>query len=161
MTTPRADTVICGQVVTAAEPDGLVTVESIGVAGGRIVSAGTRREVTDAAARGARVLDFRPQAVIPGLHDFHVHLPALARHHELAGLFLTPWLERRLALRLVRELPQLRAQIRMARHTTERGQPPLGHQNRQLGQHVLRRDVNRAPPAPGRIRLGGNNRDRS
>jgi predicted amidohydrolase YtcJ len=79
MTTPRADTVICGQVVTAAEPDGLVTVESIGVAGGRVVSAGTRREVTDAAARGARVLDFGPQAVIPGLHDFHLHLPALAR----------------------------------------------------------------------------------
>jgi predicted amidohydrolase YtcJ len=79
MTTPRADTVICGQVVVAAEPDDLETVESIGIAGGRVVSAGTRREVTDAAARGAPVMDFGPHAVVPGLHDFHVHLPALAR----------------------------------------------------------------------------------
>ena len=79
MTTPRADLVICGQVVLAAEPHGLETVEAIGIAGDRIVSAGTRADVTDAAARGARAMDFGAQAVIPGLHDFHIHLPALAR----------------------------------------------------------------------------------
>ncbi|HJP70810.1 MAG TPA: amidohydrolase [Candidatus Limnocylindria bacterium] len=79
MTSPRADLVICGQIVIAAERGGLESAQAIGIADGRVVSAGTRREVTDAAARGARVLDFGPQAVIPGLHDFHIHLPALAR----------------------------------------------------------------------------------
>ena len=79
MTSPRADLVICGQIVIAAERGGLERAQAIGIADGRVVSAGTRREVTDAAARGARVLDFGPQAVIPGLHDFHIHLPTLAR----------------------------------------------------------------------------------
>ena len=79
MRTPRADLVISGQIVLAAELHGLETVEAIGIAGGRIVSAGTRAQVTDAAARGARTMDFGAKAVIPGLHDFHIHLPALAR----------------------------------------------------------------------------------
>jgi predicted amidohydrolase YtcJ len=79
MTAPRADLVICGEVVVAAEPGGLKTAEAIGIADGRVVIAGTRRDVTDAATRGARVIDVGPQALIPGLHDFHIHLPALAR----------------------------------------------------------------------------------
>lgn len=79
MSAPRADLVICGQVVVAAEPSGLETAEAIGISGGRVVSNGTRREVTDAAAPGARVVDAGPAAVIPGLHDFHIHLVGLAR----------------------------------------------------------------------------------
>ena len=79
MTTARADLVISGEVVIAAESSRLEVAEAIGIAGGRVVSAGTRADVIDAAARGARVMDFGPRAVIPGLHDFHIHLPALAR----------------------------------------------------------------------------------
>ena len=86
MTTPRADLVISGQVVVAAEPGGMETAEAIGIAAGRVVSAGSRADVTGAAAPGARRMDFGDQAIIPGLHDFHIHLVGLARAR--AGLLL-------------------------------------------------------------------------
>jgi len=79
MSPPRAELVVAGRVVLAAEPDGLETAEAVGIAAGRVVSAGTRPEVTDAAARGARVIEAGEAAVIPGLHDFHIHLVGLAR----------------------------------------------------------------------------------
>ena len=55
----RADLVIRGQVVLAAEADGLTTAEAVGIAEGRVVSAGTAREALDAAAPRARVVDAR------------------------------------------------------------------------------------------------------
>jgi predicted amidohydrolase YtcJ len=79
MSAPRAELVVAGRVVLAVEPGGLETADAIGIAAGRVVSAGTRSEVTDAAARGARVVDAGDAAVIPGLHDFHIHLVGLAR----------------------------------------------------------------------------------
>jgi predicted amidohydrolase YtcJ len=79
MSRQRAELVVFGQVVVAAEPHGVETVEAIGIAGGRVVSAGTRMDVADAAAAGARVIDVGGAAVIPGLHDFHLHLVGLAR----------------------------------------------------------------------------------
>jgi predicted amidohydrolase YtcJ len=79
MTGQRAELVVAGRVVLAAEPDGLETADAIGIAAGRVVSAGTRAEVTDAAAPGARVIDAGAAAVIPGIHDFHIHLVGLAR----------------------------------------------------------------------------------
>jgi len=79
MSALRADLVVAGRVVLAAEPDGLETAEAVGIAAGRVVSAGTRAEVTETAARGARVIDAGDAAVIPGLHDFHIHLVGLAR----------------------------------------------------------------------------------
>ena len=79
MSAPHANLVICGQVVVAAEPGGLETAEAIGIHAGRVVSMGNRREVTDAAAAGARVIDAGSAAVVPGLHDFHIHLVGLAR----------------------------------------------------------------------------------
>ncbi|HUF06259.1 MAG TPA: amidohydrolase [Candidatus Binatia bacterium] len=79
MRPPRADFVVCGQVVVAVEPGGLERAEAIGIADGRVVSTGTRQEVTEAAATGARVFDAGNAAVIPGLHDFHIHLVGLAR----------------------------------------------------------------------------------
>jgi hypothetical protein len=71
--------VVCGEVVLSAGADGLETAEAIGIADGRVVSVGSRHDVTDAAATGARVVDAGPTAVVPGLHDFHIHLAALAR----------------------------------------------------------------------------------
>ena len=86
MTSPRAQLVVSGQVVVAAEPDGLETVEAIGIADGHVVSAGTRADVTDAAARGARIIDAGPAAVMPGMHDFHIHLVGLARSRDAIAL---------------------------------------------------------------------------
>ena len=79
MSTPRATFVVSGQVVVAARPDRLVTAEAIGVADGRVVNVGERRDVLEAAAPGARVVDAGASAVIPGIHDFHLHLTAMAR----------------------------------------------------------------------------------
>src|SRR5918996_1162835 len=78
MRPPRATTVVIGEVVVAAGPGGLERAEAIGLADGRVVSAGARSEVVDATAPGARVLDVRPQAVLPGLQDFHLHLVGMA-----------------------------------------------------------------------------------
>jgi hypothetical protein len=79
MTPPRATLVVRGQVVVAAHPDRLVTAEGIGIAEGRVVSVGDRRDVVEGAAPGARVVDAGDAAVIPGIHDFHLHLTGMAR----------------------------------------------------------------------------------
>jgi len=85
MIPPRASLVIAGQIVVAARSDALETAEAIGIADGRVVSAGTRQEVLDAAA-GARVVDVRGSAVIPGIHDFHLHLVGMARARRTISL---------------------------------------------------------------------------
>jgi predicted amidohydrolase YtcJ len=79
MTPPRASLVLRGQVVVAARPDGIETAEAIGVADGRVVSAGSDRDVVEAAAPGALVIDARDAAIVPGIHDFHLHLVGMAR----------------------------------------------------------------------------------
>jgi predicted amidohydrolase YtcJ len=79
MTPPRASTVICGQVVLAAGNTGLETAEAIGLRAGRVVSAGSRAEVLGGAAAGAKVVDMGSAAILPGLHDFHLHLVGMAR----------------------------------------------------------------------------------
>ena len=86
MSAARADLVVAGRVVLSAEPEGLETAEAVGIVAGRVVSAGTRAEVTGAAARGARVIDAGNAAVIPGLHDFHIHLVGLARTRRALAL---------------------------------------------------------------------------
>lgn len=84
--TPRADLVVCGSVVVAAEPTGLVVEEAIGIADGRVVAVGDRRDVLEEAHPGARVVDAGPAAVVPGLHDFHIHLVGLARSRMTLSL---------------------------------------------------------------------------
>ena len=69
---------LIGQVVVAAGPDGFETVEAIGLAEGRVVMVGRANEVRTAAARGARVIDAGSAAVVPGIHDFHLHLVGMA-----------------------------------------------------------------------------------
>jgi predicted amidohydrolase YtcJ len=71
--------VVIGEVVVGADPQGIERTEAIGIAGGRVVSAGRRTEVLDAAATGAQIVDVGPHAVVPGLHDFHLHLVGMAR----------------------------------------------------------------------------------
>ncbi len=84
--TPRADLVVCGSVVVAAEPTGLLVEEAVGIADGRVVAVGDRKDVLVAAHPGARVVDAGPAAVVPGLHDFHIHLVGLARSRMTLGL---------------------------------------------------------------------------
>ena len=86
MNPPRASLVVRGQVVVAALPDGIETAEAIGIADGRVVSAGRDREVVEAAAPGAAVIDARDAAIVPGIHDFHLHLVGMARSRRALRL---------------------------------------------------------------------------
>ncbi|MGH2429187.1 MAG: amidohydrolase family protein, partial [Candidatus Limnocylindria bacterium] len=86
MRTPRPDLVVSGQVVVAARPDGLETAEAVGIADGRVVAVGPRHEVAEAAAPGARVIDAERAAVVPGVHDFHLHLVGMARARRTVRL---------------------------------------------------------------------------
>jgi predicted amidohydrolase YtcJ len=86
MSPPRASLVLIGEIVVAAHADGLETAAAVGVADGRVVSAGSRRDVLDAAAPGARVIEAGDAAVVPGLHDFHLHLVGMARARLEVGL---------------------------------------------------------------------------
>lgn len=79
MSDARPSLVVCGQVLVAAEPAGAVRAEAVGILDGRVTVTGSRAVVTAAAAPGARVIDAGRSAVIPGLHDFHIHLVGLAR----------------------------------------------------------------------------------
>jgi predicted amidohydrolase YtcJ len=86
-TSPRMpELVICGDVIVAAGRDGLERVEAIGIAEDRVVAAGLKREVLEAARPWARLLDVGGAAVIPGLHDFHIHLVGLARRRAVVPL---------------------------------------------------------------------------
>jgi len=71
--------VIRGNVVVAAGGTGLKTAEAIGIADGRVVLLGRWDEVRRAAGRGTRIVDAGDAAVIPGIHDAHIHLAGLAR----------------------------------------------------------------------------------
>lgn len=86
MTPPRASLVVTGQVLVAATAGGLHTAEALGIADGRIVSVGRRSDVLQATATGARVMDAGPSAVVPGLHDFHLHLVGMARARREVAL---------------------------------------------------------------------------
>jgi predicted amidohydrolase YtcJ len=81
-----ADTILCGQVAAAFAPgraetgrSGRVeTVEAVAIHAGRVIAVGRRADLL-AAAGGARVMDFGDAAVVPGIHDFHLHLVGMAR----------------------------------------------------------------------------------
>ncbi len=88
MTLPRAELVLCGQVAVAFAPDRAVTAEAIGIARGRIVAVGERRDLVADAAPGSRVIDAGDAAIIPGIHDFHLHLTGMARARREVDLSL-------------------------------------------------------------------------
>ena len=86
MTASRADLVVRGEVVVAAGPDGLETAEALALADGRVVAVGTDDDVRSLAGPATRTIDARGRAVIPGLHDFHIHLVGLARARRAVDL---------------------------------------------------------------------------
>jgi hypothetical protein len=77
--TTRATRVVTGQVLVAASSRELETAEAVGLAGGRVVDAGTRQQVIERAIPSAELLEVGPRAVVPGIHDFHLHLVGMAR----------------------------------------------------------------------------------
>lgn len=81
-----AELLIRGRIVVAARPAGLETAEAVAIADGRVVAVGAWDDVRRAAGAGARVVDAGEAAVIPGLHDFHVHLVGLARSRRAVRL---------------------------------------------------------------------------
>ena len=82
MSAPRIERVLVGQVVLSATAARMETAEAIGIAGGRVVVSGTEAEVRGAAGPGARVERFGEAAIVPGLHDFHLHLVGMARQRR-------------------------------------------------------------------------------
>jgi predicted amidohydrolase YtcJ len=71
--------VVRGDVLVAAEGRGVERAEALAIGGGRIVAVGEDVDVRRLAGPRTRVVDARGSAILPGLHDFHVHLVALAR----------------------------------------------------------------------------------
>lgn len=101
--------VILGQVVVAAGPRGFQTAEAIAVRDGRVVASGSADDAHSAAGPGHRTLDVRDRAVVPGLHDFHIHLVGLARAR------------RAISLDDARDTNEVASRIRRAADYTERG----------------------------------------
>jgi hypothetical protein len=84
--TTRAELLIRGRIVVAARPAGLETAEAIGIADGHVVAVGDWDDVRRTGRAGARVVDAGGAAVIPGFHDFHIHLVGLARSRRAVRL---------------------------------------------------------------------------
>ena len=80
-----AELVLTGQVVVAAGADGLETAEAVAIGRGRVLGVGARDEVLDAARR-AQVIRMDDAAIVPGLHDFHLHLVGMARARRIVDL---------------------------------------------------------------------------
>jgi len=74
------DLLVEGRVATLAGETGFGWAEAIGVAGGRVVAAGSRHEVEALAGAKTRRLALAPDEVaLPALRDAHIHLVEAAR----------------------------------------------------------------------------------
>ncbi|HWR85168.1 MAG TPA: amidohydrolase [Rhodoglobus sp.] len=62
-----------GRVTTFAGPDGPAEVESVAIAGGRVVAVGSDAELAPYAQHAQRVIDLHGRRVLPGLNDSHIH----------------------------------------------------------------------------------------
>ena len=85
MTPPRPTLVVVGQVVIAFAEGGVQTAEAIGIADGRVVAVGSRDDVLEAKAPGARLVAAGDAAIIPGVHDAHLHLVGMARAQRITS----------------------------------------------------------------------------
>ena len=79
MTGTRVDLVVRGEVLVAAAGGAIERAEAVAIGGGRVVAAGRDDAVRALAGASTRTVDARGSAVVPGLHDFHVHLVGMAR----------------------------------------------------------------------------------
>ena len=79
MTTAAPDLVVIGQVLVSIRGDEIRTAEAIAIRDGRVVAVGRRDELLPTAGGRTRVAGEPHLAVVPGLHDFHLHLVGMAR----------------------------------------------------------------------------------
>lgn len=93
MSRARATLVLTGQVVVAFDPGGSQTAEAVGIADGRVVAVGPRREVLEEMAPGGRLVEVGDSAIVPGIHDFHLHLVGMAAAPRTLRLQDTPTFE--------------------------------------------------------------------
>jgi len=79
-TSTTLDLLVEGRIATLAGETGFGWVEAIGIASGRVVAAGSRRDVEALAGAKTRRLDMAPdEVVLPALRDAHIHLVEAAR----------------------------------------------------------------------------------
>jgi predicted amidohydrolase YtcJ len=101
---------IRGEVLVAAEAGRLERADAVAVADGRGIAVGTYEDARSVAGADTREIDARGSAVVPGLHDFHIHLVGLARTR--AGVVLDD----------AADGPEVAARIATAAGTTSEGQ---------------------------------------
>ncbi len=82
--------IVRGRVLVRADAGELRTADAVAVHDGRVVAVGSRAEVEAAAPGASRALDFGDRVVIPGIHDFHLHLVGLARARAGVDLDAAP-----------------------------------------------------------------------
>ncbi len=93
-----ADLVIVGRIATLAGEAGFGWVESIAVAGGRVIAAGSVDATEAVAGRGTRRLELAPDEVaLPGLSDAHLHLAEAGLSADRLDLGSSPTLDDGLA----------------------------------------------------------------
>src|ERR1700741_4612818 len=79
-TSTTLDLLVDGRIATLAGETGFGWVEAIGVTGGRVVAAGSRRDGGALAGAKTRRLALAPdEVVLPALRDAHIHLVEAAR----------------------------------------------------------------------------------
>ena len=79
-TSMTLDLLVDGRIATLAAETGFGWVEAIGLAGGRVIAAGPRRDVDALAGASTRRLALAPdEVVLPALRDAHIHLVEAAR----------------------------------------------------------------------------------
>lgn len=80
------DLVLIGDVVTGVRGDRFAVAHGVAIASDRVVATGGRDELLAAAGPGTRVIRADGAAVVPGLHDFHLHLVGMARARRSVDL---------------------------------------------------------------------------
>jgi predicted amidohydrolase YtcJ len=158
--TEAADLVVRGQVLIAAVAEAAERAEAVAIRGDRVVATGQWHEVEATIGPATRLLDVRDRAVVPGLHDFHIHLVGLARTRQ--GIVVEPEEDGTSLLERVRRRAAADGtgawvtgrgwtEAQMARATPERLAETLGDRGAYLTSH----DGHSAWASPAALRQAG------
>ncbi len=77
-----------GPILTMNATDQIL--EALGIEGDRIAAVGTREDVLDWAGDGARIVDLRGRAIVPGFIDAHGHFPGEGIYETVVDLNAPP-----------------------------------------------------------------------
>jgi len=74
------DLLVLGRIATLAGSTGFGWVEAVGIAGGRVVAAGSRADIEGLVGPATRRIELAPDEVaLPALTDAHIHLVEAVR----------------------------------------------------------------------------------